>query len=80
MNKALKRELPMLDDILPILSNAKLFSTVDIHSAYRHILLGEEFILFTTFSTPYGRWVCMPFGCNMSSEIFQNKLFQCLDG
>ena len=34
------------------------------------------------FSTPYGRyrWVRMPFDCNASSEIFQKKLFQCLDG
>ena len=85
LNKALKREhfqLPTLDDILPNLSNAKLFSTVDIRSAYWHVLLDEESSLLTTFSTPYGRyrWVRMPFGCNVSSEIFQKKLFQCLDG
>ena len=85
LNKALKREhfqLPTLDDILPNLSNAKLFSTVDIRSAYWHVLLDEESSLLTTFSTPYGkyRWVRMPFGCNVSSEIFQKKLFQCLYG
>ena len=85
LNKALKREhfqLPTLDDILPNLSNTKLFSTVDIRSAYWHVLLDEESSLLTTFSTPYGRyrWVRMPFGCNVSSEIFQKKLFQCLDG
>ena len=45
LNKAIKREhfqLPTLDDILPNLSNAKLFSTVDIRSAYWHVLLDEE--------------------------------------
>ena len=74
MNKAVKREhfqLPTLDDILPNLSNAKLFSTVDIRSAYWHVLLDEESSLLTTFSTPYGRycWVRMSFGSNVSSEI-----------
>ena len=85
LNKALKREhfqLHMLDDILQNLSNAKLFPTVDIRSAYWHVLLEEESSLLTAFSTPYGtyRWVRMPFGCNVSSQMFQKKLFQCLDG
>ena len=80
LNKAFKREhfkLPTLDDILPSLSNSKLFSTVDIRSAYWHVLLDEESSPLTTLYTPYGRyrWVRMPFGCNVSSEIFQNKLF-----
>ena len=84
-NKALKREhfkLPSLDDILPNLSNAKLFSTVDIRYAYWHVLLDEESSLLTTLSTPSGRyrWLGMAFDCNVSSEIFQKKLFQCLDG
>ena len=41
MNKALCEhfQLPTLDDILPNLSNAKLFSTVDIRSSYWHVLL-----------------------------------------
>ena len=45
LNKALKREhfqLPTLDGILPNLSNAKLFFTVDISTAYWHVLLDEE--------------------------------------
>ena len=93
-------QLPTLDDILPTLSNAKLFSTVDIRSAYLHVLLDKESSLLTTFSTHntlegscgilnqnqnqnhYGRycWVRMHFACNVSFEIFQKKLFQCLDG
>ena len=42
LNKALKRgflKLPTLDDILSNLSNAKLFSTVDICSSYWHVLI-----------------------------------------
>ena len=65
-NKALKRQhfqLPTFDDILTKLSNAKLFSTVDIRSAYWHVLLDEESCRLTTFSTPYGRyrWIRMFF-------------------
>ena len=64
--------------------NAKLFSIVDniIRSAYCPVLLDNESCLRTTFSTPYGgyRWVRMPSGCNVSLEIFQKKLFKCLDG
>ena len=75
-NKALKREhfrLPVLDDILSKLSNAKLFSTLDVKNAYWHVVLDDESSKLTTFSTPFGRyrWLRMPFGCNVSSEMFQ---------
>ena len=45
-------------------------------------MLDDGSSLLPTFSTPYGRyrWVRMPFGCNVSSEIFQEKLFQRMDG
>ena len=35
-----------------------------------------------TFATPYGRfwWLCLPFGLNVSSEIFQKCLNQELLG
>ena len=60
LNKALKREyflqLSTLHDILPTLSNAKVFSTIYICSTYWHVLLDEESSLPTTFSTPYGRY------------------------
>ena len=85
LNKALKREhfrLPVLDDILPELSNAKLFSTLDVKNAYWHVVLDDESSKLTTFSTPFGRyrWLRMPFRCNVSSKIFQTRLQQSLDG
>ena len=55
LNKALKREryqLPILDDILPELAQAKVFSTVDLRSGYWHCALDEESSLLTTFATP----------------------------
>ena len=72
LNKALKREiyqLPILDDILPELSKARAFSTIDLKSGYWHVSLDEASSLLTTFSTPYERyrWLRVPFGCNVSS-------------
>ena len=75
LNEALKREryqLPVLDDILPELAQAKVFSTVDLRSGYWHCAFDEESSLLTTFATPYGRyrWCRLPFGLSASSEIF----------
>ena len=85
LNKALKREryqLPTLEDILPELLKARVFSAIDLKSGYWHVSLDEASSLLTTFSTPYGRyrWLRMPFGCNVSSEIFQKKPQQAIEG
>ena len=84
LNQALKREtyqLPVLDDLLPELSRAKVFSTVDLTSGYWHCVLDEDSSLLTTFSTPFGRykWNRLPFGLCASSEIFQKRVNQALD-
>ena len=84
LNKALQMEsyqLPTLDDI-PELSKARVLSTIDLQSGYWHVSLDEASRLLTTFSTPYGRyrWLRMPFVCNLSSEIFQKKLQQAIEG
>lgn len=85
LNAALKREayqLPILDDMLPELAQAKVFSTVDLKAGYWHCILDEESSLLTTFSTPYGRyrWLRLPFGLSVSSEIFQKRVNQALEG
>ena len=85
LNEALRREwyqLPVLDEILPELSKARVFSKVDLSSAFWHLSLDEESSLLTTFITPFGRykWLRLPFGLNVSSEIFQKCLFQALEG
>ena len=84
LNTALKREryqLPVLDDILPELSQAKVYSTVDFRSGFWHCKLDEESSLLTTFATPHGRyrWCRLPFGLSVSSEIFQKRVDQVLD-
>ena len=79
LNAALKREryhLPVLDDLLPELAEAKVFSTVDLRAGYWHCILDEESSFLTTFATPYGRyrWRRLPFGLSVSMEIFQKRV------
>lgn len=83
LNSALLREhykLPVLDDVLPKLQNAKLFSKLDVKEAYWHVKLDNESSLLTTMITPFGRyrWQRLPFGLKVSSEIFQRKLTEAL--
>ena len=84
LNTALKREryqLPVLEDILPELSKARVFFTVDLKSGYWHCVLSPESSVVTSFATPYGRyrWSCLPFGLSALSEIFQKHLNQALE-
>ena len=86
LNLALKREhyrLPVLDDVLPSLSQSDTFSVFDLSQGYLHCELDEESSLLTTFATPFGsryRYLRLPFGLKVSSEIFQKRLHQALDG
>ena len=84
LNEALKREhyrLPLLEDILPALSKAKYFTKVDLSSAFWHCKLDKPSSYLTTFSTPFGRyrWLRLPFGLKVSSEIFQKRIVQSID-
>ena len=79
LNKVLTRErypLPTLDKMLQGLSQSRVFSKVDCSSGYWHCELDEELPPLTTFITPFGcfRYWRLPFGLNVSCEIFQRKL------
>lgn len=85
LNEVLCRErypLLTMDDVLPQLANAKLFSKVDLSHGYWHCTLDDQSSHLTTFITPFGRyrWLRLPFGLNVSSEIFQRKLDESLEG
>ncbi|KAK3697327.1 hypothetical protein QZH41_004727 [Actinostola sp. cb2023] len=85
LNKVLKREhyqLPVLEDTLHDLAKAKLFSKLDLKHGYWHCVLDEPSSILTTFATPFGRykWKRLPFGLSVSSEIFQKRLIQALEG
>ena len=85
LNATLKREhyrLPVLDDVLPKLKDAKIFSKLDVKEAYWHVRLDEaaNSSKLTTMITPFGRymWKRLPFGLKVSSEIFQRKIDEAL--
>ena len=85
LNKAIKRphyQLPVLEDILPELAQAKIFSKLDLKSAFWQVKLDYESSLLTTFQVPgsHGRfrWNRLPFGTSASSEIFQQKIHTAL--
>ena len=85
LNAALKREryqIPVIDDVLPDLAEARVFTKVDLASAFWQLELDDESSLLTTFATPHGRyrWLRLPFGLCVSSEIFQKHLNQELLG
>ena len=84
LNKALKHEhykLPILEDILPQLSQACMFSVCDLKVGYLYCKLDHSSSMLTTFATPFGRylWCRLPFGLTVSSEIFQKRLHQALE-
>ncbi|XP_055622874.1 uncharacterized protein K02A2.6-like [Toxorhynchites rutilus septentrionalis] len=85
LNKALKRpnlQFATLDEILPELGKAKIFSTVDAKKGFWHVELDEPSSKLTTFWTPFGRyrWTRLPFGISSAPEIFQMKLQEVIQG
>lgn len=85
LNRALKRphfQSATLDEILPELDGAKVFTTVDLKKGFWHFKLNEESSKLTTFWTPFGRyrWLRLPFGLNSSPEIFAMRMRQIVQG
>ncbi|KAK3736228.1 hypothetical protein QZH41_007340 [Actinostola sp. cb2023] len=79
LNQALKRpkyQMPTLDELLPKLNNAKVFTTLDAKDGFYQISLDEQSSKLTTFWTPFGRYryLRMPFGVNTAPEEFECKL------
>ena len=84
LNKCVKREqflIPTIDDILPKLSGAEVFSSLDASSGYWQIPLDDESSKLTTFITPAGRFCFkrLPFGITSASEIFQREMTRILE-
>ena len=57
LNTALTREhyqIPVNDDLLHDLTDARVFTKVDLASAFWHLELDEESSMLTSFAMPYG--------------------------
>ena len=68
---------PTLDELIPVMNNAKIFSKIDLRNGYHQLLLHPESRYITTFSTHVGlfRYKRLAFGINSASEIFQHVIW-----
>ena len=83
LNRAVKRpkyQMPTLEEILPSLSKAQVFSTFDAKDGFYQIGLDEHSSKLTTFWTPQSRYryLRMPFGISLAPEVFECRLQECL--
>ena len=71
-----------LEEILPKLSKAKVFTTLNAKDGFYQIGLDEESSKKTTFWTSFGRYryLRMPFGISVAPEEFECKLQEKLAG
>lgn len=85
LNKTLKpchHPIPTIEDVLPDLANAKVFTKLDCKNGYWQVKLDEDSSTLTTFNAPFGRykWTRMPFGISPAGEVFQRRLDQAIEG
>ena len=68
--------LPKIEDLFSSLSGGKLFSKVDLASAYQQILLEEQSKEYTTINTHKGLYCYnrLPFGVASAPSIFQRTM------
>src|SRR6267154_1192779 len=83
LNKITKKDrypLPLIADLLDSPSHAKIYTQIDLRSAYHLVRVAEGDEWKTTFRTHYGsfEWQVMPFGLTNSPAAFQrfmNNIF-----
>jgi hypothetical protein len=71
-----------VDELLPKLTGAKVFSSLDAASGFWAIPLDNESAKLTTFITPFSHYHFkrLPFGISSAPEIFQRKMHDILKG
>ena len=83
LNKAIERNQwysRTINDILPELAKSKYKTLKDATSGYWHIVLDLASSLLTMFNTSWGkcRWLRLPFGLQIASDVFQERLSRLL--
>ena len=85
INKAIRRPkytIPAIEEKLPQLTKAKVFTILDVSEAFHTVVMDEESSLLTKFQGPNGRYcyTCMPFGIASGPEEYQRHQHEFLDG
>jgi len=72
--------MPTIEELLPELNKARIFSSFDAKDGFYQVSLDDESSKLTTFWTPLGRYryLRMPFGISLAPEVFESKLQECL--
>jgi len=79
VNEATKKDsysLPNIEEIFDSLDGAKIFSTLDLYSGYHQILMYDDSVEITTFTTKFGNYQfkVMPFGLTGAPATFQREM------
>ena len=74
--------MPTIEEILPELSKAKVFSVADARNGFCQVRLDARSSYLTTFWTPFGRyrWLRMSFGIATAPEEYQRIQHEALEG
>ncbi|XP_014662711.1 PREDICTED: uncharacterized protein K02A2.6-like [Priapulus caudatus] len=84
LNKAKTSKIPMptVEEILPKLAKAKVFTVLDAKDGFFQVKLDEPSSYLTTFWTPFGRYryLRMPQGISSAPEEYQRRQVEVLDG
>jgi hypothetical protein len=79
VNKCIERNqyhMKSIEEISAELHGSKHFTLMDAKSGYWQVKLNKQSSFITTFNTPWGkyRFLRLPFGLKVSSDIFQERL------
>jgi hypothetical protein len=85
LNKFIRREefqIPDFDALASELTEAKIYSTIDLLSGFWQFGLDEESRKLLTFATPFGRYQYnrLPFGLSCAPEMFHKRVVETLAG
>ncbi|GFT44864.1 retrovirus-related Pol polyprotein from transposon 412 [Trichonephila clavipes] len=68
-----KFPLPIIEDVLDTLQEAKVYSTLDLRNGFFHVDVDEDCRKYTSFIVPDGQFEFnkVPFGLSTSPGVFQ---------
>ena len=80
--KLVKYPLPSVEDVIARVGDAKVFSKIDLESAYLQLPLDDESKVLTTINTTEALYhvIYLPFGISSSPGIFQSFMCKVLSG